>query len=257
MPFTLSHAVLAPPLSKWSGQRLPVSALAIGCMVPDLVRLFTSEDIHSTHYWNAWLYPNLLIGIAFCLVWYLIFRPAVFRFIGIKKPLTISSFKHFLIFSLWVILSLIIGTATHLIWDSLTHVDFRTFAFHNFLSRNILIGQDFYPIHRILQIGTSILALPILLWMGLKHQKMYAQIKPIHSNIKFYGLSLITLSFFAGCFGYISFAQPLEPLAWQNDLYWYIGKSINHFFSAFLLVFALGCIIFQILDRKAYFEYSE
>ena len=44
MPFTISHVVLAPPISKLTGYRLPISTLAIGCMVPDLVRLFTSED---------------------------------------------------------------------------------------------------------------------------------------------------------------------------------------------------------------------
>lgn len=254
MPFTISHAVLAPPISKWSGQRLPISALAIGCMVPDLVRLFTAEDIHITHLWSAWLYPNLLIGIAFCLLWYLVFRPALFRFIGIQKPINISSFKQSIIFIFWIILSLIIGTATHLIWDGLTHVDFRTLAFHDFLSQNILLANHNYPMHRVLQVGTSILALPVLLWMALKHQKRYAQNPPIHPKIKIYALTLLAVSFFAGCFGYISFAQPLGPAAWQNDLYWFIGKSINHSFSAFLMVFALGCIIFQILDRKAYFE---
>ncbi|WP_416172827.1 DUF4184 family protein, partial [Escherichia coli] len=39
MPFTLSHAILAPPIAKLSDQRLPVAALAIGCMTPDLFRL--------------------------------------------------------------------------------------------------------------------------------------------------------------------------------------------------------------------------
>lgn len=254
MPFTISHAVLALPLSKWSGQRLPISALAIGCMVPDLVRLFTSEEINSTHLWSAWLYPNLLIGLLFCLCWYLIFRPAVFRFLGLHKPLNITSFKKIIIFVFWIMLSLIIGTATHLIWDGLTHVDYRTFAFHDFLSQSIRIGNQHFPIHRVLQIGTSILALPILLWMGLKHQKIHTQIKPLDPKIKMYALSLLIISFFAGCFNYIAFTQPLGTIPWQNDLYWFIGKSINHFFSSFLIVFAFGCMLFQILDRRAYFE---
>lgn len=44
MPFTLSHAVLAPPISYLTGNRLPVAALAIGSMVPDLYRLFTHTN---------------------------------------------------------------------------------------------------------------------------------------------------------------------------------------------------------------------
>jgi hypothetical protein len=34
MPFTISHAVLAPPLAKLSGDRLPIAAIAIGSMTP-------------------------------------------------------------------------------------------------------------------------------------------------------------------------------------------------------------------------------
>ena len=44
MPFTISHAVLAPPLAKLSGDRLPIAAIAIGCMTPDLHRLFTQAN---------------------------------------------------------------------------------------------------------------------------------------------------------------------------------------------------------------------
>ncbi|MGI8685778.1 MAG: DUF4184 family protein [Acidimicrobiales bacterium] len=35
MPFTVAHAVVAPPLSKMSGGRLDVTALAVGAMSPD------------------------------------------------------------------------------------------------------------------------------------------------------------------------------------------------------------------------------
>ncbi|ENU25615.1 hypothetical protein F992_03359 [Acinetobacter modestus] len=65
MPFTLSHAVLAPPLSKLSKGHLPVAALAIGCMTPDLHRLFTQETIALTHQWSGILFPNLPIGLFF------------------------------------------------------------------------------------------------------------------------------------------------------------------------------------------------
>ena len=65
MPFTLSHAVLAPPLSKLTKGHLPIAALAIGCMTPDLYRLFTDESIDTTHQWSGILFPNLPIGLFF------------------------------------------------------------------------------------------------------------------------------------------------------------------------------------------------
>lgn len=254
MPFTISHAVLAPPISKLTGYRLPISALAIGCMVPDLVRLFTSEDIHSTHLWSAWLYPNLLIGLFFCLLWYLIFRPACLRFIGINKPLKVRSFKQIIQFILCIIFALLIGTATHIIWDGLTHVDYRTYAFQEFLSQNVNVLNHNYPMHRVLQIGSSIIALPILAIMAKSYYLQHRQMTPVNSKVKWFALLLILISTFAGLFGYISFAQPLGPQPWQHDLYWFIGKSINYFFRYFLIFFGVGCLIFQFLDYRQYFS---
>lgn len=65
MPFTLSHAVLAPPISYLTGNRLPVAALAIGSMVPDLYRLFTHTNSNITHLWSSLIHPDLWIGLIF------------------------------------------------------------------------------------------------------------------------------------------------------------------------------------------------
>jgi hypothetical protein len=43
--------------------------------------------------------------------------------------------------------AIIIGTATHLVWDGLTHLDFRTFAFKDLLAQNISIFGLNYPLH--------------------------------------------------------------------------------------------------------------
>ncbi|HRA91422.1 MAG TPA: DUF4184 family protein, partial [Acinetobacter sp.] len=162
MPFTLSHAVLAPPLSKLSRGYLPVAALAIGCMTPDLYRLFTEETIELTHQWSGLLFPNLLIGLLFCLLWYFIYRPISYRFLGLKDPLQIKSFDDVVAFSLMSCFAIMLGTATHLIWDGLTHLDFRTFAFKDFLAQNIALFGFHYPLHFILQITSSVVTLPFL-----------------------------------------------------------------------------------------------
>ena len=168
MPFTISHAVLAPPISKLTGHALPVAALAIGCMVPDLYRLFTQENSNTTHLWTSIIHPDLWIGLGFCLLWYLIYRPVIYRLSGIQHPLNIESFKSAIQFFIGVIAAVLVGTATHIIWDGLTHVDFRTFAFKDVLSQNLTLFHHQYPVHRILQMGSSIGVLPILLYMCLQ-----------------------------------------------------------------------------------------
>ena len=253
MPFTISHAVLAPIIHKVSQKKLPISAIAIGCMVPDLVRLFTNDHRDLTHKWTALIYPNLMIGLAFCLIWYFILRPTFFRFCGISNPTYVTNIRSFSVFSCLVILSVLIGISTHIIWDGLTHLDHRTFVFKDFLGQSVTILGESYPVHLTLQIGTSILALPIIGWMAMNYYQSYQSNESIPRSVKIYAISLIFLSLSAGIYGYIYFAAPFNFEPW-NDLYAYTGTAINYFFRGFLLILLIGCLFFQILEQIDAFE---
>ncbi|RKG32434.1 DUF4184 family protein [Acinetobacter tianfuensis] len=253
MPFTISHAVLAPPLSKLSGGRLPIAALAIGCMVPDLFRLFTNANYDGSHQWSGLIVPNLLLGLMFCLLWYAFYRPMLFAFFGLHKPLNLHGLNQCCGFILSLIIAIIIGTSTHILWDGLTHVDFRTFAFKETLSLPVALFGSSYPLHRVLQIGLSIFALPILAWMIYRHHLRYRSTDPVNkkTQIYVYGLSLLSLT--AGIASYLYFADSAYSDAYVHDLYAYIGKSINYFFRAFLAIFTLGSLIFVILNAATNF----
>lgn len=249
MPFTLSHAVLAPPISKLTGHMLPVAALAIGCMVPDLYRLFTQEQSNVTHLWTSLIHPNLWIGLGFCALWYGIYRPAMYRFVGIQHDLNLHSFGSVIKFIITVCVALIIGTATHLIWDGLTHIDFRTFAFRDFLAQSVnLLGQT-YPMHRVLQIGTSALALPFLAWMSLHYYQKYQQHFKISPKIKTFAIGLVSLSLIMGNISVWDYARYIPSEVWQSDLYYFTGRAINEFSQTALITFTLGCILFLFFDR--------
>lgn len=116
MPFTISHAVLAPPIAKLTGYRLPISALAIGTMTPDLYRLFTAHIHDITHEWQGLIVPNLFIGLAFSLVWYGVLRSPIYKFLGVNKPLNLYSLDRWLGFILSLLISLIVGIASGLGW---------------------------------------------------------------------------------------------------------------------------------------------
>lgn len=254
MPFTISHAVIAPPIAKLTGYRLPISALAIGSMTPDLYRLFTAESYDVSHHWSGIIIPNLLIGIGFCLLWYGLWRPAVFRWIGMVKPLGLISFDKVLGFILSVIVALVMGIATHLIWDGLTHSDFRTFAFNDFLSQNLSLMGHVYPMHRVLQIGTSAIALPIMIWMLIHYYLKFKQPKQIRSARKCWGWIVFGLSLLTASAYYLRFFEDIGIHLLSTDLYVFIGQSVNHFCRMFLITFSLGCFIFLILDRKHQFN---
>ena len=254
MPFTLSHAVLAPPISKLSGNRLPIAALAIGTMTPDLYRLLVKTEIFLNHQFKGIIYPDLLVGLFFCLLWYCLYRPFLFKVFNLSKPLNIDSFFTFLKFSVWMIIAIIIGTATHIVWDGLTHLDFRTFAFQDFLAQQVSLFNHIYPMHKVLQIGCSALALPFLAWMC--HHYFYQYRVNVISNHKqqIFCIFLLIASLFSGCLYYVYFAKNEGFVPQQTDLYNFIGFFIKGFSRGALLCFTLGCLIFNILNHRKYFD---
>src|SRR5690606_34515575 len=97
-------------------------------------------------------------------------------------------------------LAVIIGTATHLIWDGLTHVDFRTFAFHEVLAQHSQLFGKSYPLHRILQIGTSVIVLPLILWMSLHYYKTHQQYLAVSVKIKSFSWGFLLCPIFTCVF---------------------------------------------------------
>ena len=153
-------------------------------------------------------------------------------------------------FILSVIMALIVGISTHLIWDGLTHSDFRTFAFDHFLNRSVALFDHVYPMHRVLQIGTSILALPFMAWMGVHYYLKHKQVNFVQAKIKISGLFIVLISLLTAAYYYLQFLQTLGSNPWSSDLYSFIGRSVNQFSSAFLITFSLGCLLFLFLDRN-------
>ena len=253
MPFTISHAVLAPLIHRATRKQLPISALAIGCMLPDLYRLFTNDQALYSHLWSSMLYPNMVLGLVFCLLWYSIVRPTFFRFFAIHNPLPIHNIFSTLRFLIIICIALCIGMSTHIIWDGLTHVDYRTLAFRDFLSQQINIAGFNFPMHRALQVGSSAVVLPVVGWMAWGYFRTYHAQDSVSLGVKLYGIGLLLLSLIAGVYGFIQFAGPYHFVPW-HDLYRYVGTAINYFFRWFLLCILLGCLIFQILEQLSVFD---
>ncbi|ENW95327.1 hypothetical protein F903_01079 [Acinetobacter sp. NIPH 298] len=251
MPFTLSHAVLAPPLSKISKGHLPIAALAIGCMTPDLYRLFTQGNIALTHQWSGILFPNLPIGLFFCILWYLLYRPVIYRLFAIQDPLHIHSFDRFIAFSLMSCFAVIVGTATHLIWDGLTHLDFRTFAFKTMLAQQISLFGFNYPLHFVLQIGSSIIALPFIFWMCLGYYQKHKQNGIAPKAFKFFLWISLIISSIGGLLSLWDYNRHIASEIWMKEPYFFIGKSINEFTQTGLTIFTLSCLLLLFFDRKS------
>ena len=254
MPFTLSHAVLAPPIAKLSGGRLPIGALAIGCMVPDLYRLLVKKEILLNHQWHGIFHPDLWVGLLFCFLWYGLYRPMIFQAIGISNPLKLHSLTAILKFFIRLVIAVLIGTATHIIWDGLTHLDFRTFAFRDFLAQPVTLFQHVYPMHNVLQIGCSFLALPFLIWMAIHYILTYKQHHPVSNRMKIFSVLVICASCLAGIVYYFYQIKLTGLIPQKMNLYSYMGFLIKTFTQGALDCFSAFACLFLILKYKHYFK---
>ena len=252
MPFTLSHAVVAGPLYLLSAKRLPLAALVIGAMSPDLHRLLTTSTSYVTHEWSSIFFVTLWVSLSFCLVWYLLYRPFIFRCLGLSDPLNIKNIRDVCAFGFLTVIATVIGIATHLIWDGLTHHDFRTFMLHDLLKTEVALFSQYYPLHRVLQLTTSVLALPFLIWMLFHYYKLHKTEHVAPPMQRYAWISLCSASF-AGLLFSWRYLHHLSTDAWQNNLYYHSGRSINEFFQGFLLMTTLSAVVFLFLIMKSHF----
>lgn len=138
MPFTPAHAAVALPFVR---TRLPIAAIAVGAMTPDVPLFFRVGIPYAlTHDWIGVLVVDLPLAFALLMVWRTIVRPATPQLVpswfahrcppswsdpasrgretwgehgdAVRGRVTVIGL---------VVLGLLIGISSHLIWDAFTH----------------------------------------------------------------------------------------------------------------------------------------
>ncbi|SDB93999.1 DUF4184 family protein [Acinetobacter boissieri] len=247
MPFTISHAVLAPPLARLSKGKLPIAALAVGCMTPDLIRFFVENDNNASHQWSAIIEPNLFIGLFFTALWYFFYRPMLYDFFVLNDPIELPTWPKKLFFIMMTVVAIIIGVATHLLWDGFTHADARTLIFYEQLSKNISLFGHIISVHMLLQLVSSAIPLPIIAYMTHQYVKQYRVTR----------LSLKIPAIFLLCavvciFAFVQVWCGIDALSWQRlkiDPYHTVGDGLVDFFKGALLGLTAVSVGYMLLKQ--------
>ena len=128
MPFTPTHIAAAVPIAWLCRWQIPFSALAIGTMIPDVGVFFPGLlDYRATHSIVGLLTHCLPVGLAAYYLYHVVFKrpladllPASLRdrlHEHIDRKIDFSMRQVALVAGL-----VVIGAATHVFWDSFTHV---------------------------------------------------------------------------------------------------------------------------------------
>jgi uncharacterized protein DUF4184 len=172
MPFTLSHPAAAIPFLR---MRLDPSALVIGCMAPDFEYFlhFAPEGGFGHTLAGAFAFD---LPAAFIVLWlfHVYAKDPLYTWLpeSVRRRIRLGPaalpVRNFLEFAL-VLLAILIGVATHILWDSFTHQNFWPYQHWQFLHRTVLLpvyGSMEYV--RVIQHGSTVFGAAVLvLWFWL------------------------------------------------------------------------------------------
>ncbi|HLY68581.1 MAG TPA: DUF4184 family protein [Puia sp.] len=164
MPFTFSHPALILPLQKYFGKWFSLTGLMVGSMVPDFEYFLQLRTRRSfSHAIPGVFYFDLPLAFLLTFIFHGIVRNSLFnnlpdffkrRFI---RYVTFNWPKYFKVHWFIIFLSIMIGIASHLLWDGFTHI--HGYFVHKipFLQKNVMIRDFQIPYYRIFQHASSIL----------------------------------------------------------------------------------------------------
>jgi hypothetical protein len=128
MPFTFSHPAIVLPLNYISDRWVSLTGLVIGSVVPDFEKFIKMEPGNTfSHTWFGIFWFNLPLAILLTFVFHQIVRDPLINnlpYFSRNRLYRYTQFnwsqrfkKHYIV----VIISIIIGAASHISWDKLTY----------------------------------------------------------------------------------------------------------------------------------------
>jgi len=212
MPFTASHAAIVLPFLRTP---LLPAALVIGSMAPDLP-YFVPFDTHRdlTHTLLGVVTIDLWIGLVVLTLWWSLLRAPVLDLAPIwlseRMPRRTPPARK-VVFAALVVASLVIGSLTHLVWDSFTHPGEVVDALP-------LLNTQYGPLvlHKWLQHGSSVVGLAVILLWTARWVRTTGRVKKARvasPRVRYAAWVLVSATFAVAALiaWAIGIAEPLHP----------------------------------------------
>ena len=165
MPFTPIHIIAILPLAFW--KRLPFSALAIGCMIPDLPLFLEVIAYGQTHAPWGPITTCWPIGLATFVIFQCWLKIPLWDILPVwikqrTEPLSLPNISARPTFWLLVSVAIIIGAYSHICWDAFTHKGRWGTKLLPMLNSELEIFGRSLPGYKIFQYGSTLLGFPLL-----------------------------------------------------------------------------------------------
>lgn len=163
MPFTFCHPAIVLPLKKISPKYVSMTGLIVGSMLPDFEYFMRLQLTSShSHTFAGMFYFDLPLGILLCFLFHNVVRDSfinslpgfLYNRFSFMKQVNWNRyfFKHYIV----VIISIILGTASHIFWDAFTHPTGFFAERITFLSYIINFDGMMIPVYKLFQHGGTV-----------------------------------------------------------------------------------------------------
>jgi Domain of unknown function (DUF4184) len=195
MPFTLAHPIAAAPIWFGSRRRLDLPSLIIGSMVPDLSYFLSLHPIKSVgHTLPGILMEGVPYSIGLLLISrYILMRPCLALIpqqLARHFPVPNSHFSVKLVNIINVVISIVLGAVSHLVWDRFTHRTSSSFT-HSQLSEFYFGWLSIYQLFQYSSSLFGLVALGIWLFKWLNRTKYRHQTETLTPSWR--GLTIISI----------------------------------------------------------------
>jgi hypothetical protein len=246
MPFTLSHPAAVGPLSPITRRlRLPFAALVIGAMVPDFeFFLQLRPAVRWSHSLVGLVIFCLPVGLAVYLAWVGYARTPVRSLLALPAtppdPAPVWRAP-----SWWarVVVAILLGAATHLLWDGVTHSGYwgsRRWPW--LLATALTFRGTAIPWFDLFQhLSTALGGVVVLAWLSATFRRTGAFARLRRSRWRQGTLAGLALATLVGA---------LSGLRWQRPSnYWTLQVAIGRVAVGALLGLALATLIYSVAFR--------
>jgi hypothetical protein len=175
MPFTFAHPAFILPLGAVSKKYISFTGLVIGALVPDFEYFirFADHSIYS-HTWQGVLWFDLPLGICLSFIFHNIVRDPLIHHLPDYLKSRLLPFKDFnwskRFKTHWhiIIVSILIGTLSHIFWDAITHETTEVLERISFFSENINSPHQRVVIYYLFWGMNSLAGIALLIYVFLR-----------------------------------------------------------------------------------------
>jgi Domain of unknown function (DUF4184) len=257
MPFTLSHAAAIIPFAR---RGLVFSALVVGSMAPDFVYFteFSPGSSFSHSIPGVFFYCVPAGLIVLWLFHFVLKRPMASllpashqrRLVPWTKRFSFGPYRHFFL----IIVSLIIGGLTHIIWDSFTHPN--GWAVEHFPALSFTVQVTWFgPSHfyRILQHGSTVFGAAVLLGYYWRWW-LRAPVHPVESMVQVsWKVKTSVVAVWLGSAGFVAGLYVLNrfPEVFSVDAFRRIVRqSVIQVILVVLIEVILFCLFWNLAEKR-------